>query len=246
MSARGKAAQIFVDGSAPTAGSPYRMFAAVHVDAPDVVRGQLDDLRRELAGDRFRARLPSVRALRERNFRFADDHDSTRDEVLKILSAAVFKSDLCFATTEAQTAGPTSYRSLLHTLAITAKVRSRVGDVALVVGARNIFGQSVLDGVAESIASSRAFRARPKLAAMTLALADPEEPCLVVADYIVGVVRDAMACGTGAVDEDAASRARDRFFQVALRLRHVTDDAKGVSYTGTAFAREVHRLGVRN
>jgi hypothetical protein len=246
LSARGKAAQVFVDGSAPTAGSPYRMFAAVYVDAPDVVRGQLDELRRELAGDRFRARLPSVRALRGRNLRFADDHDSTRDEVLRILGATVFKADLCFATTEAQPARPTSSLALLQTLAITAKARARVGDVVLVVGARDIFGQSVLDRVAELIASSRAFRARPKLAAMTLTLADPEEPCLVVADYIVGVVRDAMACGTGAVDEDAASRARERFFQVALRLRQAKDVAKGVSYAGTAFAREVYRLGLRN
>jgi len=222
------------------------MLAAVNVESPDAVRERLDTLRRELASDRFRSRLPSVRALRERPFRFAEDHDSTRDDVLRVLEAAVFKADLCFASTEAQTNGLISHRLLLHTLALKAKVRARAGDVALVVGAKAVIGQGDLDEVSESITSSRVFRARPKLAAVAVAAADPAEPCLAVADYVVGVVRAAMACGTGAMDEGAVRRARDRFAGFALRFRSVTDVARGVSYRGTAFAREIHRLVLRN
>jgi hypothetical protein len=245
VSAGRKPAQIFVEGSAPTTGSPYRIFAAVHLESPDLIRDRLDELRRELAGDRFRSRLASIRALRQRSFHFAEDHDSTRDEVLRTLGAARFKSDLCFAIADTRVPG-TSYRLLLYDLAIKAKVRSRVGDVAMIVGAKDIFGQNDLDELSESIASSRAFRARPKIAAVTLTLAGPEESCLVAPDYVVGVVRDAMACGTGAMDEGAARRARARFAMLALRFRHVSDVGRGVSYAGTAFAREIQRLGLRN
>jgi len=248
LSARGTAAQVFVEGSAPNTRSPHFMLAAVHVDDPSVVRERLEGLRREFVADRFRSRIPSVRALKERPFRYLEDHDSVRDEVLKILGAIPFKVDFHFSSTEdPRNAGRSSDGLLLHSIAFRAACLGfRRDEVAIFIGPGVPLRQEALDELVASVMGSRLLTNRRKASSVTIQPGEQGDLALVVPDYVIGVVRDAMACGTGALDGDGTRRARERFAVFALRFRKVSDFMRGISYAGTVFAREIQRLGLRN
>ncbi len=247
MTARGQAAQIFV--SRTTSRGRF-LLAAVRLEDADAAAAKLERLRQDLLTDRFRSRLPSVPALRDRPFRYAEDHDAVRDDVIGVLRAVSFKTDLWLsAVDDAANRGKTSDPRLLRLVAFRAACMGfRAPDVALVVGpaVRQKTLQTNLDDLAARVLSSRTLVKRRKASSLTIRLAEPGELGLVAPDYVVGVVADAMACGTSVFDEEGTRRVQARFAALAPRLGHVEDLTGGISYRGGAFAREIDRLRLRS
>jgi hypothetical protein len=130
--------------------------------------------------------------------------------VLKVLGGVPFDVHLFFSSTDdPENVGRAWDWRLLHSLAFrAAALRFRSPEVTIEVALDGAYRQKALDDLGEEVTSSRALRDRPKTSKLILRLADRDEPCLVAADYVIGVVRDAMACGTGSLDGEVVLRAR--------------------------------------
>ncbi len=218
---------------------PFFVVATALVPDPSEARKQLEDLRQSLLTNRFRMQVASVRHLTNRSFDYDSDHPSVRDDVMAVIGRMAVRSAAWFSGKNGasdQQMSDLESRALSAVIAATMRNGHR-GDVHLYTTDNAEVELEEHVAFARSRDDKSGYRRTTRVgAAVRVHRTHDHDPCVVLPNYISGIVNAAI--GATSVERDAARR---NYLKIAHRIGAVVDADRGISYFGDSFISQLQQ-----
>ncbi|TMB04374.1 MAG: hypothetical protein E6J57_01665 [Deltaproteobacteria bacterium] len=219
----------FVDETGLDARSRFAAVACIIVDDAERIRQEIDALRESLVHDPFLDDR-TVRTLRRKGFHFTDDAAEVRSKFIDLLMTLTFEAYVCFVE-KPTPFDPRAWLDRLLGRLIFERLRAnRSHAVHLCIEQTDSKKQRRLTEVREVVARCAA-RVRRERGGLPIAPAvrctGKDEPCLAVADYACGIVREYLE----ARDDRTKTYPRRNLARLRPKLRVIHDYATDKFYT---------------
>jgi hypothetical protein len=222
---------IVVDETAVPAPRPFAGVGLAVLSNPIVVATKLTELARELCGDPYFSSIPTVNSsLAKVGFHYSADTPDVRLKMLTFMQTVSFEAYVAFFDGRATDARYEWYDEIIAALLPDRLLKHADQPVRIVFEQHGDIPQrrTQLGSLVQEI-TARLSRRRPLDVAPTVEMASKEQPCLAIADYVIGAFRDYWLTG----QTDAGSLSARHFGELRSRIRLAIDMRNSTRYTRT-------------
>lgn len=218
-----------VDETAMLTPRPFVGVGVAVLSNPIAVATKLTELARGLCADPYYSSIPTVNSsLAKVGFHYSADMPDVRLKMLTFMQTVSFEAYLAFSDDPAVDARYEWYDELISAILPDRLQKHADQPVRIVfeqhgdIPKRRAQLTSLVQGI-----TARLSKRRPPSIAPTVEMASKEQPCLAIADYVIGAFRDYWLTGRA----DAGSLHARHFGELRSRIRLAVDVRSGKRYT---------------
>lgn len=218
-----------VDETAELAPRPFAGVGVAVLSNPITVAIKLTELVRDLCVDPYYSSIPTVNSsLAKVGFHYSADSPDVRLKMLAFLQTVPFEAYLAFSEGGAVDTRYEWYDELISAILPDRLLKHWDQPVRIVfeqhgdIPHRRAQLTSLVQGMTTQLS-----KRRPLSIAPTVEMASKEQPCLAIADYVIGTFRDYWLTGRG----NTGSLSARHFGELRSRIRLAVDVRNGTRYT---------------